>query len=136
MSWSDGMENSILDHVLGGGNYTRVSTVWIALSTTQPTEAGSFTEPTSATAYLRVPMANTAANWPAAAGGIKQNGAVVAFPEATGAGWGTVSHFAIMNDAALGGPTMMAWGQLALSKLVSAGDGPQFKVGSLAVTQD
>ena len=57
-SKSDYLENEILDHVLGGADYSRPATVYIALYTAAPTDAGGGTEVTGGsyagylTAYL------------------------------------------------------------------------------------
>ena len=84
MSWSDTLENAILDHVLGGATYTQIATVYIGLSTAVASDnVDSLAEP-SGNGYARIGMQNTVANWAAAAAGVKQNNAIQTFPEATG----------------------------------------------------
>ncbi len=136
MSWSDTLENAILDHVLGGGAYTQVTTVWFALSTTVTSDnADSFSEP-SGNGYARVARINNATTFAAAAAGVKQNAIAITFPEATGS-WGTVVHFSIWDHETLTTAVrLIAAGSLAVSKAVGAGDTPRFPINSLSVTQD
>jgi hypothetical protein len=124
---SDYLENEIADHILGGGDYTRPATVYAALFTSGPTDAGGGTE-VSGSGYARVAITNNLTNWPAASGGTKANGTAISFPSASGS-WGTVTHFAIF-DATSGG-NMLLHGALSASKTVGSGDTPSFGVGDL-----
>ena len=99
-SKSDYLENEILDHVLGGGDFTRPATVYLALFTVTPTDAGGGTEVTGG-AYARVAVTNNATNFPAASGGSKSIGAQFDFPEAT-ANWGTVVALGIFDASTAG----------------------------------
>lgn len=133
MSFTDFLENELLDHVLGPGPYTAPGTVYIGLSTTTPSDAGaSFTEP-SGFGYARVGVTNNATNWPAASGGSKSNANPIAFPEASGS-WGTITYFGIF-DAVSGGNLLMK-GALAASKAITNGDTLQFNAGAIVVTLD
>lgn len=136
MSWSDTLENAILDHVLGGGDYTRETTVYVGLSTAVVSDnANGLAEPVG-NGYLRVAVVNSSNNWSAAAAGIKQNATAFTFPEATGS-WGTVTHFQVWNNGSLtAAANLVAAGSLAVSKAVTAGDTPRFPINSLSVTQD
>ncbi len=100
MSFADYLENKVLDHVLGGPDFTRPATVYIALSTTIPTEAGGMTEPAGG-AYARKDVTNNATNFPAAAAGAKANGVEIAFVQATAA-WGEILGGGIMDALTLG----------------------------------
>jgi hypothetical protein len=134
MSFTDYLENALLDHVLGGPDYTRPGTVYIALSTTAPTDAGgNLTEP-SGNGYARKSVTNNATNFPAASGGSKSNGTTVTFATATGGAWGNITHFAIM-DASSGG-NMLEKGALSAAKQIDAGDTPEFAPGTLITTLD
>ena len=73
-SKSDYLENEILDHVLGGADYARPATVYIALYTADPTDAGGGTEG-SGGSYAKASVTNNDTNWPAASSGAKSNGA-------------------------------------------------------------
>lgn len=132
-SFADYLENELLDHVFGGGDYTRPATVYIALSTTTITDAGgNMTEP-SGGAYARAAVTNNATNWPAASGGAKSNGTAITFATAT-ASWGTVIDFAIMDASTSG--NMLGYGTLTASKTIDNGDTASFAIGYLDITLD
>ena len=132
-SFTDYLENELLDHVFGGGDYTRPGTLYIALSTTTISDDGTgMTEP-SGGAYARASVTNNATNWPAASGGAKSNGTAITFAQAT-ASWGTIVDFAIMDALAAG--NMLGYGTLTTSKTIDSGDTPSFAVGELDITLD
>lgn len=131
-SKSNYLENKVLDHVLGGGDYTRPSTVYVALYTSAPNDAGGGAE-VSGGSYARVAVTNDTTNWPAASGGAKSNGTDIVFPTAT-ANWGTVVAFGIL-DASSGG-NLLYWADLTTSKVVSNGDTAKFLAGDLDITED
>lgn len=135
MSFHDYLEKKLLDHVLGGGDYTRPGTVYVGLSTSAPNDDGSgITEP-SGGAYARVAVTNNTTNWPVSTGNpsTKSNGTSVDFPQASGA-WGTVTHFFIADASAAG--NVLASGALAASKTVGANDTLSFAAGAITVTLD
>lgn len=132
MSKSNYLENAILDHILGGPDFTRPATVYVSLHTADPTDAGTGTE-VSGNGYARVAVTNNATNWPAASSGAKSNGTTITFPTATGS-WGTVSHFGIW-DAATNG-NLLYHGALNASKAIADGDTASFGVGDLDITED
>lgn len=129
---SDYLEDEILDHVLGGGDYTRAATVYVALYTAAPTDAGGGTE-VSGGSYARASVTNNATNWPASSGGAKANGTEVAFATAS-ASWGTVTHFGIFDAATAG--NLLYWGALVASKLIGSGDTARFPIGDIDITED
>lgn len=131
-SKADFLENELLDHVLGNAAYSAPATVYVALYTVAPTDAGGGTEATGGS-YARVAVTNNDTNWPAASSGAKANGAAITFPTAT-ADWGTVVAFAIL-DAASGG-NFLYWGDLTDNKTVDDGDTASFAIGELDVTED
>lgn len=131
-SKSDYLENKLLDHVLGGSDYTRPGTVYIALFTTAPSDTGGGTE-VSGGAYARASVTNNATNWPAASGGAKSNGQAISFPTSTAA-WGTVVAFGIYD--AVSGGNLLYWGELTSSKAVGDAEDWQFGVGDIDVTED
>jgi len=131
-SKSDYLENALLDHALGGGDYTRAGTVWVALYTAAPTDAGGGTEATGGS-YARVAVVNNATNWPAASGGAKSNGTAVTFPQAS-ASWGTVVAFAILDAATSG--NFLYWGDLTANKTIDTGDTCSFAIGDIDITED
>jgi hypothetical protein len=136
MSFTDNLENKLLDHVLGGGDYARPGTVYIGLSTTTPNDDGTnFTEPTG-NGYARAAVTNNATEWPAASGGSKSNANDITFAQATGdwASGADFTHFGIFDGA--GEATLLATGALTNERPVSIGDIPVFRAGEIVVTLD
>lgn len=131
-SFSDYLENKVLDHVYGGGDFTRPATLYVGLFTAEPNDAGGGTE-VSGGDYARAAVTNDATNFPAASGGAKSNGTDIVFPPATGS-WGTVSAIGIF-DASSGG-NLLAWATLAANKAVESGDTLEIPAGDLDITLD
>lgn len=131
MSFSDYIENELLDHVLMQGDYTSPTNVYIALSTADPTDDASGLAEPSGNGYARVSTA--AADWDSASGGSASNANEISFPEAIG-NWGTITHFALF-DAASGG-NMLAHGSLSASWDVVNRTTVRFPAGDLTVTLD
>jgi hypothetical protein len=130
-SKSDYLENKVLDHVLGGGDYTRPATVYAALFTVAPSDSGGGTEVANGS-YARAAITNNATNFPAASGGAKANGAAVTFATATAA-WGEVVAYALFDAATSG--NMLYWSLLDISKEVYEDDTVSFPIGALTFTE-
>ncbi|MBK1883661.1 hypothetical protein JIN85_14665 [Luteolibacter pohnpeiensis] len=126
---SDYLENKLADHILGGSDYTRPATVYLALYTAGPTDAGGGTE-VSGNGYARASVTNNNTNFPGASAGLKANGAAITFSAATGA-WGSITHFAIFDSSS--GGNMLIHGALTTSKVVETGDVPSFPIGSISL---
>jgi hypothetical protein len=136
-SKSDYLENKILDHRYGGPDFARPATVYVALFTAAPSDAGGGTEVSTGawSNYARVAVTNNNVNFPAAAGGSKSNGTAISFGTATIPGAApTVVAFGIFDAAAAG--NLLDWGDLTVSKVVSNGDPVQFPAGALTITED
>lgn len=131
-SKSDYLENKILDLVWGNQAFSPPSTIYVALFTAAPNDAGGGTE-VSGGSYSRVGVQNNATNWPAASGGQKENGTAINFPQATLA-WGTVVAVGFF-DAATNG-NLLAWADLAASKAVGVGDTISFPAGNIMITEE
>lgn len=129
-SFSDFLENELLDHVFSAAAYTAPATIYAALYTVAPTDAGGGTEVTGG-AYARVAITNNATNFPAAAAGAKSNGTEINFGTAT-ANWGTVVAVALLDAASAG--NFLAWADLAVSKTINNGDSAKFPVNDLDLT--
>lgn len=129
---SDYLENKILDHVLGGGDYTRPGHVYFALFTSAPTDAGGGTEITGGS-YARVDVTNDATSFPAASGGAKSNGIDVVFPVPS-AGWGTAVAVGIFDSSTAG--NLLLWCLLTTPRLISTSDDVRFSAGQLDFTED
>ena len=130
-AFSNYLENKVLDHTLRNTTYTPASTLYLALYTTDPTEANSGTE-VSGGSYARQSLTPSTA-FGAASGGSVNNASDITFTVATGS-WGTVTHFGIC-DASSGG-NLLYYGALTASKTVGNGDTFRFPSGSLVVTLD
>ena len=125
--FSDFFENEIIDHMLRAVTYTPPATIYLALYTVAPTDAGGGTE-VSGGAYARQAFTLTAAS-----AGASSNSADVTFPTAT-ADWGTVVACAIL-DAATAGNFLM-WSNLDASKAVATGDTFKININDLDVVCD
>src|ERR1041384_3689939 len=87
--------NLLLDHLLGGPDFTPAATLYFALFVAGVEVTGN--------GYARRAVTNDATNFPAAVGGVKSNGTVIDFVMPTGP-WGTVDAFRVF-DASSGGNT-------------------------------
>lgn len=124
---SDYLETALLNHVLRNSAYTSPTTVYAALYTSAPTDAGGGTE-IAAAGYARV-----AVTFGAPSGGVCSNSGVVTFGPITGGG-GTAVAFGIF-DASVAG-NLLIWDDLSVNRTWSAGDSLQFNVGDLSVAVD
>lgn len=132
-SFSDYLEKKILDHLFNKSAYT-APTIYVALSTADPTDTGTGLAEPAGNGYAR--KATAATDWNAATGTSPTqttNANAIAFNQATGS-WGTISNFALM-DAATGG-NMLASGTLTTPKAIGSGDTAQFSVGDMSVQLD
>ena len=121
-SLSNFMELEILDHLLINASYTAPSTVYLALYTTDPTDADSGTEVTGGS-YAREVFAVDVA-----AARATDNTSLVTFTTAT-ANWGTVSHWGL-HDAITAG-NLMAHGDFTTAKAVNNGDTAKINAGDI-----
>lgn len=125
------LDNALINEIFGGLEFAQPATVYLALSTTAPNQAGTgVTEPVG-NGYARAAVTNNATNWPNATNGAKSNGTVITFPVSTGS-WGTVTHFGIYDAATAG--NLLAYGTLNNPQTVSSGDTLSFAVGALDIT--
>jgi hypothetical protein len=132
-SFSDYLENELLDHVFKTGAYTAPTNIYVALLTSTPDDADTGStfpgEITGTGALVRI-KCNT---WDAAASGATENSQTVSFAQATG-DMGTVTHFALADKTTLG--NSLGWGALSASRVISSGDSASFATGDLDVTLD
>ena len=126
---SNYLANALLNHIFGKGTYTPPTNIYVELSTTAPTDAGTNVTPPSGGGYTRKQTAP--ADWNTGSGRIIDNANAIEFAEASGS-WGTLSHFALF-DAPTGG-NFLGWGALATSKAVDSGDTARFAAGDLDVS--
>ena len=112
------LSNALLDHVLGGGDYTRAATVYIGLLTSLPSDVSGITEVTGGS-YARVSVANNATNWPASSTQVKRNATIIDWGTA-GADLGTIT--AIGEFDASSGGNMLTYGVLTIPVTIISGD--------------
>ena len=122
---SNYLENALINATLRNTSYTSPSTVYAALFTSDPTDAGTGTE-VSGGSYAR-----QAITFGAPSNGVASNSGAVEFPQATG-NWGTVTHFAIYD--ALTSGNMLYHGALTSSKTIETGDVFKFAISNVSVT--
>jgi hypothetical protein len=127
MSFSDYLENKIVDHVFGGSAYTAPATIYLALFTAVADgEAGTVTEvSTSGTAYARESVAFTVVDDTAS------NTSDVEFSPAT-ASWGTITHIGLYDASTSG--NLLAYAALSASKTIASTDVFRIPAGDLDVT--
>jgi hypothetical protein len=127
------LRNALLDHALGGPDYTRLTTVYIALYTASPTSAGGGTEvSTSSTAYARQSVTNDTSSWSASSAGVKSNLNLIDFGTAT-ANWGTIVAGTIMSASSSG--YILYFGPLTTSKTINTNDGFRIPISGLVLTE-
>lgn len=109
----------LLAHLFGAGPY------YVSAHTADPTAAGNVGE-VSGDGYARMEAALTLT------GNVVDNDADLVSAEATGDGWGTITHTAVW-DAPTGGNCLMR-GPLTTPKEIEAGDALRIKAGELDLT--
>jgi len=124
---SNYLENNVLDHTLGTASFTSPSTVYVALFTTDPTDADTGDE-VSGGGYDR-----QAVTFNAASGGSTSNDEEVVFDVAS-ASWGTITHIGIY-DAATDG-NLLYHGELNDSKAIDSSDQFRIPADNLTITID
>jgi len=124
---SDYLENALLNVTLRGVAFTAVSTPYVALFTSDPTDAGSGTQ-VSGGSYARTAVTFSA---PSGTSGTITNSADVTFPTCT-ASWGTITHIGIYDALTAG--NLLYYTPLDTSKTIDSGDIFKISTGNLSVT--
>ena len=122
---SNYLENALINVTLRATSYTAPTTVYVALYTSDPTDADTGTE-CSGTAYAR-----QAVTFGAPSNGVTTNSAAVEFPQAGGS-WGTITHIGIRDALTTG--NLLYHTPLDASKTIATGDVFRIASGSLSVT--
>jgi hypothetical protein len=125
-SFSDYLEDKLLKHAFTNTAYTPATTLYVALYTAAPTDAGGGTQ-VSGNAYARVSVAFTVSGTTTAA----TNSAAVEFAAAT-ASWGTIVAVGIFDASTSG--NLLAWADLTTSKTIDTGDIFRIPAGDLDIT--
>lgn len=132
--FTDLIEAAILNDFWTDGAYTPPATLYLALSTTTPTDAATnFTEPSTGS-YARVGTAAADMNAANPVGGgasTKANGTAKSFPTATG-DWSSganMTHYGLFDASTAG--ALVWFAALTTGKPVLNGDTASFAIGSL-----
>jgi hypothetical protein len=121
----------LLDLYFGKKALTVPPTLYAALFTAAPTEAGGGTEVAGA-GYARVAIPNDAAAFPDASGAaLKLNGTTVSFPPTSDTSWGTVNAFGLY-DAAVGG-NLLVFVPVAPALVIGADNIVFYAAGNLSI---
>jgi hypothetical protein len=122
---SNYLENALINGTLRATTFTAPASVYLALYTTDPTDADTGTE-CSGTAYARQSI-----TFGAPSNGVSTNSAVIDFPQA-GSAWGTITHIGIRDALTTG--NLLYHSPLDTSKTIATGDVFRVASGSLSVT--
>ena len=122
---SDYLENALINHVLRGIPFSSPPAVYLALFTSDPTDAGTGAE-VAAPEYQR-----QQATFAAPSDGTTTNTDQINFPIAQSS-WGTITHIGIF-DARTGG-NLLFHGPAEVSKAIEANDQYVIRTGTLQVT--
>lgn len=122
---SNYLENALVNATLRNTSYTSPATVYVALFTTDPTDAGTGTE-VSGGSYAR-----TSVTFAAPSNGASASNADCTFPTCTST-WGTVTHIGLYDASTSG--NLLYHTPLDTSKLIETGDIFKIASGSLTVT--
>lgn len=122
---SNYLENALINGTLRATTYTAPTTVYLALYTSDPTDADTGTE-VSGGSYARQSI-----TFGAPSNGVTTNSADITFPTATGS-WGTVGWVGI-RDASTAG-NLLYHSPLDASKTIGSGDIFKISAGNLSVT--
>jgi hypothetical protein len=122
---SNYLEAALINVTLRATAYTAPTTIYVALYTSDPTDANTGTE-VSGGSYAR-----TSVTFAAPSNGASLSNADCTFPQATGS-WGTVGWIGLMDAATSG--NLLYHTPLDVSKAIDTGDIFKIASGSLSVT--
>lgn len=130
MSFSDYLEDYVLDLIFGNTNYWRP---WISvgLSLTDPMDDGSGLMEPNAIEYARIQTETI--DWYASYLGGVDNIYPLIFPTAENY-WGIVTHFVLFDEDYYG--AMLAYGEVLPNMTIDAGQVPSFDTGELLIAID
>lgn len=126
LSFSNYLEQKVLEHVFDNTAYTSPTTVYVGLFTTDPTDAGTGTE-VSGGSYARQSASFTVS------GNTATTDAAIEFPTAT-ATWGSITHIGIFDALTTG--NLLAHSSLTAAKTIESGDVFRIPSGDIDITLD
>ena len=121
---SNDWETHLLQYTFNSNSLTRPSSLFLALHTADPTDAGG--NEISGNGYARQSI-----TFGTVSGNTATSNATVTFPACTGSAWGVVSHCSIHTASTAG--TMICHSALTLSKDIQIGDILQVQSGAITV---
>jgi len=122
---SNYLENALINGTLRGSSYTAPTTTYLALYTSDPTDADTGTEVTGGS-YVR-----QAITFSAPSNGATSNSSAIEFPQCT-ADWGIITHVGIRDAVTTG--NLLYHTPLDASKTISNGDIFKITSSNLSVT--
>lgn len=122
---SNYLENALINGTLRGTSYTAPTTTYLALYTSDPTDADTGTEVTGGS------YARQAITFGAPSNGVTTNSAAIEFPQCT-ADWGIITYVGIRDDVTSG--NLLYHTALDTSKTIASGDIFKITSGNLSVT--
>ena len=125
---SDYLERKILDHALGTTTFTKPTTVYVALFTTNPVDAGSGTEVTGGS-YARQSVTFASASTSSGTTTAVSNAGVTF----TNLPTATITHMALYDASTSG--NLLYYGALTASKSVTSGDNFTINSGQLSIEE-
>ena len=126
MSFTDYLEQKILEHTFRNTAYTSPTTVYVGLLSAAPTDSTAGTE-LSGNSYARQACA-----FDAFSGGKSVANTSAETFTASGGSWITITHFGVY-DASTGG-NLLIHGALTASKAVATGDILRIATGDMDIT--
>jgi hypothetical protein len=133
--------NLINNYILRGTAMTVPTSFWIALFTNGAQTllradnlSSASTYEISGGGYTRLQIDKVTKTFSVSSGGLTENTATWAFPEANGT-WGTVKTAALLDVSAGSGGHIWYYGDLVAEKLVSAPDVFRFLTGAFDIQQ-
>lgn len=128
---SDYLEAKILDHLFGITPFSEPATVYLALFTATPSDAGGGTE-VAGGSYARVAVTNDNTEW-SRTGSVISNINALDFATASGV-WGTVGWVGVFDAITAG--NFLFWAPLLSTRTVNTTDQVGFAPGQLQFTED
>lgn len=138
---SDYVENNIVDRLFRAQAFTPSTSQYVFLSTAACSDSSVGTEATG-TNYARAAYTASLTNWAATQGGTSASSGTggqtsnlnaITFATPGSGGWGTVTHFGII-DSSSGAGNIIICQALTTSKTINSGDTVSFGVGAITVT--
>jgi hypothetical protein len=135
VSLSNYAESALINHLLGKTAFSMPATVYVALFTADPGEAGSLSnEVPAAHGYARSAITSNMSS--SAGGSVSSNTASIVFGPNTSSDWGTITHVALIDSPTLGDGNILVSGELSVPRLIQVGDKAEFEIGDLDLAFD